>query len=195
MQKLRFTTFETVALEVVEQAVPIQHYLRQPQRLVRAIADPRLMEQVGGDRYCLKMRPLQILNLHFQPVVELKVWADARGRVYLQSESCEIRGIEYINARFHLDVGGKLTPVQRAGKTYLEGRADLAVDISLPTLLALAPRPILEATGNQVVKGVLSRIKQRLLEQLLADYRDWASDAAQQPAYQNPLSPAENPAA
>ena len=195
MQTLRFTTFETVELPVTNPSVPIQHYLRQPQRLVRAIADPRLMEQLGGDRYRLKLRPLHILSLHFQPAVVLKVWADARGQVYLQSESCEIHGIEYINTRFNLDVGGKLTPVQRGDLTYLEGRADLAVEISLPSLLALAPPAILEATGNHVVKSVLARIKQRLLEQLLADYRAWAETAVQQPKAYGLLSAAEHPTA
>ncbi len=192
---LRFTTSETVALDVVEQPVPIRHYLRQPQRLVRAIADPRLMEQLGDDRYRLKMRPLHVLGLHFQPTVVLQVWADAQGQVYLQSESCEIRGIEYINARFNLDVGGKLKPVEQAGKTKLQGRADLAVDIGLPSLLSLAPVSILEATGNRVVKGVLGRIKQRLLEQLLADYRAWANDEQQAAAQYGSLSTAENPTA
>jgi len=195
MQKLRFTTFETVEIAVADESVPIQHYLRQPQRLVRAIADPRLMEQLGGDRYRLKMRPLHLFSLHFQPAVVLKVWADARGRLCLQSESCEIRGIDYINARFHLDVGGKLAPVRRGEQTFLVGRADLAVDVSLPSLLALAPAAVLEATGDRIVKGVLGRIKERLLEQLVADYHAWASDAAQQPAPYGSLSAVEHPIA
>jgi hypothetical protein len=39
----------------------------------------------------------------------------------------------------------------------------------------LTPTAFLEMAGNSILKGVLSRIKQRLLGHLLQDYRHWAS--------------------
>jgi hypothetical protein len=33
---------------------------------------------------------------------------------------------------------------------------------------------LLEITGNSLLKGVLLRIKQRLMSQLLQDYQQWA---------------------
>lgn len=171
----RFTASETVEIPVEEQTVPIQHYLRQPQRLVRAIANPNLMEQLSESRFRLKMRSLNFMNMyHFQPTVVLKVWTDGNGRVYLLSEDCEIRGIEYINDRFALKVKGILSPIQKNEKTYLQGQADLEVKVELPPALRLTPKPLLEVTGNGLLKSVLVRIKQRLLSQLLKDYRHWA---------------------
>jgi hypothetical protein len=172
---IHLTASESLEIAVEEQSVPIQHYLRQPQRLVSAIADPKRMEQLSESHFRLKMRPLNFMDMyHFQPTVILKVWTGASGTVYLNSESCEIRGIDYINDRFFLNVKGKLFPHQHKDKTYLQGRADLEVKVELPPALWVTPKPLLEIAGNGLVKGVLSRIKQRLLGQLLKDYCQWA---------------------
>lgn len=175
---VHFNASESVELAVEEQTVPIQHYLRQPQRLVKAISEPKLMEPLSESLFRLKMRPLNFMEIYrFQPTVVLKVWAGASGTVYLHSQECEIRGIEYINDRFSLHVKGKLAPEQRQGKTYLSGKADLEVKVNLPPALWFTPKSLLEVTGNGLLKSVLLRIKQRLLTQLLQDYYQWASDA------------------
>lgn len=199
MKKIRFTASESVEIAVDQETVPIQHYLRQPQRLVRAIANPKLMEQLSEQRFRLKMRPLSFLDLYrFQPAVVLRVVANSEGTVFVNSEDCEILGNEYINQRFSLSLQGKLAPVQsQVGETLLKGRANLAVDVELPPPLWVAPKSLLETTGNGLLKGVLQRIKQRLLTQLLADYRQWANQDEQPRSAQlsSPLPAAENPTA
>ena len=173
---VRFSATESLEIAVEERSIPLQHYLRQPQRLVQAIADPALMEQLSDSQFRLKMRSLSFMEFyHFQPTVVLKVWADGDGTVYLNSESCEIRGIEYINNRFALNVTGKLSPQQRQGDTLLQGKANLEVKVALPPPLWFTPLPFLQLTGNSLLKSVLSRIKQRLLSQLLQDYHQWAN--------------------
>jgi hypothetical protein len=170
----RFQASESLEMLVEEQTIPIHHYLRQPQRLVNAIADPKLMEQLSESQFRLKMRPINFMEIyHFQPTVVLKVWADAQGTVYLLSESCEIRGIEYINQRFSLKVKGILFPHHREGKIYLQGQADLEVKVDVPPPLKIMPKSFIEVTGNGLLKSVLLRIKQRLLSQLLYDYYQW----------------------
>lgn len=197
MKKIRFTASESVEIAVNQETVPIQHYLRQPQRLVRAIANPKLMEQLSEQRFRLKMRPLNFLDLYrFQPAVVLRVVANSKGTVFVNSEDCEIVGNAYINQRFSLSLHGKLAPVSsQEGETRLKGRADLAVDVDLPPPLWVAPKPLLETTGNGLLKGVLQRIKQRLLTQLLADYRQWANqdEKLQSAQLSSPLPAAENP--
>jgi hypothetical protein len=171
-----FKTSESVQISVANQETPIQHYLRQPQRLVKAIADPQLIKQITDDVYELKMRPINFMEMyHFQPIVLLKVWSGSNGSVYLQSEGCQIQGIDYINRRFSLKLKGILYPQVSAGQTTLEGQADLEVGVELPTALMLTPRPFLERTGNKLLKSVLGRIKNKLTTQLIEDYRIWAS--------------------
>ena len=175
----QFVASQSVEITVPEQPVPIQHYLRQPQRLVNAIADSNRMEQLSQDCFRLTMLPLNFLSLNFQPTVDLKVWADSDGTVHLTSVRCEIRGLDYINQRFSLNLKGKLYPYQNNGVTKLKGRADLEVNVYIPLPFSLTPKPILETTGNGLLKSVLLRIKQKLMHQLLLDYRHWASQDTQ----------------
>lgn len=175
----QFVASQSVEIVVPEQPVPIQHYLRQPQRLVHAIADQNRIKQLNSECFRLEMRPLNFMTLNFQPTVELKVWADADGTVHLRSVGCEIRGLDYINQRFALNLRGKLYPSQNKGMTYLKGRADLNVSVDIPLPFSLTPKPILETTGNGLLKSVLVTIKQKLMHQLLLDYRHWANQGAQ----------------
>lgn len=179
--KIKFEGQEKVNLKVKQQQTPIQHYLKQPQRLVKTIADEKLMQYLGNDCYQLKMNPLNFLDIyHFQPVVILKVWTGASGTVYLQSESCEIKGIEYINRRFSLRLKGKLSPQileAEEDQIFLKGQADLTVEVDLPPPLWLTPQALLTATGNSLLKGVLMRIKNRLMSQLVEDYYNFAEIA------------------
>ncbi|MDR9405420.1 MAG: DUF1997 domain-containing protein [Halothece sp. Uz-M2-17] len=176
METVRFTASESVNLTVPPENTPIQHYLRQPQRLVKTIANPKLMTPLSENRFHLKMRPLNFLDLyHFQPSAILNVVADSNGAVTLTSENCEILGNDYINDRFSLQLRGKLEPIQENGKTYLRGIANLTVDVDLPPALWFTPRPMLETTGNGLLKSVLTRIKQKIMSQLISDYQQWAN--------------------
>ncbi len=171
-----FNASESVKISVEDEEIPIQHYLRQSQRLVKAIANPKLMQQVGNDLYELKMRPINFMEIyHFQPIVLLKVWSGSNGSVYLKSEGCQIKGIDYINKRFSLKLKGILYPQENQGKTTLQGQADLEVGVEIPTALMFTPRPLLEMAGNKLLKSVLVRIKQKLIVQLIKDYRAWAA--------------------
>jgi hypothetical protein len=191
--EIYFQAQEIVDLEVTQQTIPIQHYLRQPLRLVKTIANERLMKVLGFDRYQLQMKPINFLEIyHFQPTVILKVWNGASGNVYLQSESCEIKGIDYINQRFSLDLKGKLTPVEKDGKTYLQGKANLTVKVDLPPPLWFTPKSILQTTGNSILKGVLMRIKHQLVSQLLLDYDNFSKEEKMN-TFHNDLLPSNSP--
>ncbi|MBE9180780.1 DUF1997 domain-containing protein [Oculatella sp. LEGE 06141] len=189
----RFSASQSVQLTVPNQPIPIQHYLRQPQRLVNALVDPSRIEQLGADRFRLKMRPLNFMMLSIQPTVDMRIWAGADGVIHLQSVSCDIRGVEYINQRFSLNLVGRLVPDQIDGETRLTGKADLEVEVDLPPAFRLTPKSLLEATGNGLLRSVLLTIKQRLMHQLLSDYHRWAmvqlEGAEPRPLEQPSLSP------
>jgi hypothetical protein len=169
----RFTASQSVEIAVPEQPIPIQHYLRQPQRLVKALADNSRIEQLSEEVFRLKMRPLTFMSLSIQPTVDMRVWAESNGIINLRSLGCEILGFEYINQRFALNLKGHLSPNESSTGTRLQGKADLEVLVDLPPPFSFTPKPILEATGNALLKSVLLSVKQRLLNQLLADYRYW----------------------
>lgn len=172
----RFTASQTVEIAVPNQPIPIQHYLRQPQRLVHALVDSKRVEPLNEECFRLKMRPLTFMSLSIQPTVDLQVWAAADGTICLQSRRCEIRGFDYVNQRFALNLKGYLSVNQTQGKTVLKGKADLEVQVELPQPFLLTPTPILIAAGNSLLKSVLLTIKQRLLHQLLEDYYSWVKE-------------------
>jgi hypothetical protein len=174
-----FVASQSVEIAVAEEPIPIQHYLRQPKRLVQALVDPSRLQSLGSDCFRLKMRPLTFLTVSLQPTVDLRVWVNSAGAIQLRSVGCEIRGIEYINQRFSLNLVGQLSSVQVNGTTSLQGKADLRIQVEIPVPLCFTPTPILEATGNGLLKSVLLTIKQRLMHQLLLDYRHWVSDQPQ----------------
>ncbi len=169
----KFTASQSIEIAVPQQPIPIQHYLRQPQRLVNALVDSRRIQQLSEEVFRLKMRPLTFMSLSIQPTVDMRVWAESNGSIFLRSVGCEILGFEYINQRFALNLQGHLSPYQINTGTRLQGKADLEVQVELPLPFSLTPKPILEATGNGLLKSVLLTIKQRLLHQLLTDYRHW----------------------
>ena len=190
----RFAASQAVEMAVSKQPIPIQHYLRQPQRVVTALAASSQIEPLGDDRFRLKMRPLNFMTLTIQPIVDLRVWAEADGTVYVQSVGCEIRGVEYINQRFKLDLTGRLQPQQVNGATVLVGKADLAVQVDVPPPLDFTPKPFLEAAGNGLLKSVLLTVKQRLMHHLLADYTTWAmSSLSEEQVAQASVLPTNSP--
>lgn len=177
---IRFTASQSVEIPVPKQPIPIKYYLRQPQRLVNALVDNSRIQQLSEEVFRLKMRPLAFMSLSIQPTVDMRVWTDANGMIYLRSVGCEILGFEYINQRFALTLKGYLSPYQVNNNTRLQGKADLEVQVDLPLPFSLTPKPILEATGNGLLKSVLLTIKQRLLHQLLVDYRHWVISQTEQ---------------
>jgi Protein of unknown function (DUF1997) len=174
MQIVTFTADRSVEIVVPKQAIPIQHYLRQPHRLVSSLVDPSRIKQVGDDEFCLTMRTLSFFGFELQPTVYLRVWTEVDGTVRIVSTHCEIRGIDYIDRRFSLELIGELIPHEDRGQTYLIGNADLEVRVELPPPVSFMPRSIVESAGNSLLKGILNTFKQRLLNQLLADYVVWA---------------------
>ena len=169
----KFIASQSVEISVPQQSIGIQHYLRQPQRLVNALVDSTRIQPLTNEIFRLKMRPLTFMSLNIQPTVDMKVWAVPDGTVYLHSVGCEILGIEYINHRFDLKLKGHLSPYNNRNNTYLQGNANLEVLVELPLPFSLTPKPILETTGNSLLKSVLLTIKQRLLHQLIVDYCHW----------------------
>jgi hypothetical protein len=179
MQIVKFTADRSIDIAVPKHSIPIQHYLRQPHRLVRSLVDPNRIKQIGDDEFCLTMRTLSFFGFDLQPTVYLRVWTEADGTVRIASTNCEIRGIDYINQRFSLELIGKLSPYEKQGQTYLSGRADLEVQVVLPPPLSFTPKIIVESAGNNLLKSILIAFKQRLMHQLLADYTIWANTGAE----------------
>jgi hypothetical protein len=178
--RVQFSASQAVLIPVPTQPVPIHHYLRQPQRLIYALTDASRVDVLGDDCFRLKMRPLHFFMLSLQPTVDLQVKVQPNGQVELKSTACEIRGIEYINQRFQLDLVGELHPEVVQGQIQITGLAELQVQVDLPPPLWFTPQSLLETSGNGLLKSVLLTMKQRLMHHLIQDYAVWAREYHEQ---------------
>lgn len=184
----KFHASQRLQLNVVNEAIPIEHYLRQPQRLVEAITDSNRVERLGPSHFRLRLRSLQFMMLQFQPVAELEVRAQDNGTIHLNSYRCEVEGAEFLQDSFSLQLSGRLSPQQNGSVTEVVGQADLSVEVDVPAPLKLVPAAVLERTGTTFLNGILLTVKNRLERQLERDYRRWAT--AQSPAKLPTILPA-----
>jgi hypothetical protein len=172
----RFIAVQSVTIPVPAQPIPIQQYLRQPQRLVQALGTSTKIEPLGPELYRFTVRPLRFMQFNIQPSVDLRVWTADDGVLRIQSTACEVRGIEFINSRFRLVLTGELATVNGKTGPLLEGSVDLGVEVDVPPPLSIMPKAMLQSAGNGLLMSVLVTVKQRLLESVMIDYRQWVYD-------------------
>lgn len=168
-----FHATQSLKLKVPPAAIPIQAYLKQPQRIIQLLASENSLESLSGNTYRIKMRSVNFFMLSIQPTVDLKIWADETGTLYLKSFGSELRGIATLNEHFNLQVSGKMQPCLLGDKTYLQGSAELSLKIYLPPPFTLMPQSVLESTGNRLLASILLKMKQGLMQKLLYDYGRW----------------------
>lgn len=182
---VEFHALESVSITVPSQIVPIGHYLRQPQRIINTLSEQSRVKilsepalgNMGHQAFRLEMQSLRFLQLTIQPVVDMDVWTEKEGAVHLRSIRTKIRGTDWIDRRFTLELFGQIAPhTDNHGQTRLVGNADLKVCIDMPPIFRLTPHFVLEVTGNSLLKSVLLKFKQRLMQKLVADYVSWASN-------------------
>jgi hypothetical protein len=176
-----FQVSQTLKMVVPNEAISIEHYLRQPQRLVQAITDPSRIQQLAPSHFRLQLRPLQFMMLRLEPIVDLQVWTQAEGTLHLRSLDCQIRGAEFLPQSFALELAGILSPHRQGRTTELRGKADLKVRVDVPPPLKLLPDPVLEQSGRAFLNGILLTIKYRLERQLVQDYQRWVKAKLAQP--------------
>jgi hypothetical protein len=176
----QFTASQMIEMRVEEAQLPIEAYWADPQRLVYALVEPDRVRVLGAGLFEISVRSLSFLGLTLQARVVVEIWLED-GRVLVRSRSSELTGAEFLNHRFELTLEGQLAAVRSRSGVMLWGKADLMVRVDVPLPFSLTPRPILDATGNALLRTVLLSIQQRLNRQLLADYRSWAADRVNLP--------------
>ena len=168
---LAFSACQKLQLPVDANANRLPAYLNHEDRVVGALLDPSQLEPLGPGHYRYTVTKLQVFQLQIQPVVEI-VAVTAPQSILLQARDCELEGLGIVDD-FRLTLESHL----EATATGLEGEARLSVSVSQPPLLRLIPAAVLEATGRSLLAGILLSIKNRVGQQLLADFEAWCLDA------------------
>lgn len=191
---LRLASHQTANMQIARRAVPLSHYLKQPRRLVNALMNPDQVEELSPDTFRFHLRGFQFLMLNIRPVVDLQIDVSQDQVLIVRSVDGKIEGNQFVDRQFSLDLQGQLRLQEQESHTDLEGDVNLAIAVGLPPILSMTPQALLETTGNQILRGVLNTIKQRLMHQLASDYERWnrqqMAQTAPQLAFSAPSSPA-----
>ena len=164
---LAFSASQQLTLPVRDHPDRLAEYLKDEPRVMGALFDPSQLSSLGPGHYRYNVSRVQVFQLSIQPVVELAV-KTSDGQVEIRSLACELEGLGLVED-FRLDLLARLA----ADDDGLEGEAGLGVTVSRPPLLRLIPAGVMEATGRSVLGGILLTIKNRVGNQLLADFRAW----------------------
>ncbi len=168
---LAFSACQQLELPVDCNADRLPAYLNQEDRVVGALLDPSQLEPLGPGHYRYTVTKLQMFQLQIQPVVEIVAITQPQ-TIQLEARDCELEGLGIVDD-FRLTLESHL----EATATGLEGEARLSVSVSQPALLRLIPAAVLEATGRTLLAGILVSIKNRVGQQLLADFEAWCLEA------------------
>ena len=174
---LAFRASQHLDLPVASQSKHLRSYLRQEDRVIKALLDERQLERIGAGRYRYTVTTLQVFQLQVCPVVLLKI-EKGDGRISMQATDATLEGLGLVD-----DFQLSLEAVLEVADQGLQGEAMLGVNVSQPPLLKLIPKRVLESTGESILNGILMTIKGRVGRQLVRDFQDWClQSTAQQQA-------------
>ena len=174
---LAFRASQHLDLPVASQSKHLRSYLRQEDRVIKALLDERQLERIGPGRYRYTVTTLQVFQLQVCPVVLLKI-EQGDGRISMQATDATLEGLGLVD-----DFQLSLEALLEVGDQGLQGEAVLRVNVSQPPLLKLIPKRVLESTGESILSGILMTIKGRVGRQLVKDFQEWClQSTAQQQA-------------
>ena len=174
---LAFRASQHLDLPVASQSKHLRSYLRQEDRVIKALLDERQLERIGPGRYRYTVTTLQVFQLQVCPIVLLKI-EQGDGRISMQATDATLEGLGLVD-----DFQLSLEALLEVGDQGLQGEAMLGVNVSQPPLLKLIPKRVLESTGESILSGILMTIKGRVGRQLVKDFQEWClQSTAQQQA-------------
>ena len=166
---LAFSASQQLDLPVQSQIDQLPAYLREEDRVVKALLDPNQLERIEAGRYRYTVTTIQVFHLQVKPVVSLTVQQDGQTLI-MRAVDAQLEGLGVVD-----DFELSLESVLEASSTGLKGLATLGVRVSQPPLLKLIPRKVLESTGESILNGILLTIKGRVGRQLVDDFQTWCN--------------------
>ncbi|NJK72464.1 MAG: DUF1997 domain-containing protein [Synechococcaceae cyanobacterium SM2_3_60] len=169
-----FAAQQSASLTLAGSRAEVEAFCQEPEHLVAALIDRDRVVRHGVDLFRVRMRPIQALGLHIQPIVDLRLTTAPGAQVTLQATGCHLAGNDWLNQHFGLDFQGILQPETATEQSVtLAGLADLHVHISLPPMLRFTPAPLVQAVGNPIMQGVLLAIRHSLSQELPRQFYYW----------------------
>jgi|MDSY01.2.fsa_nt_gb hypothetical protein len=166
------------------QAVRLEDYMRLPVSAYAMLPMPAKasLARVPGtaNEFELCVPPLKFIFVEMEPRVRATV-ESYKDKVVITSDQCVISGSDMIhklrlNDKFRFQVQTVFTWDEHGG--HIRSDSKVIVEAEAVGPFSFMPRPILEATGCQVMRLAVDMIQGAFLKALGADWERFATDAA-----------------
>ncbi|XP_020263387.1 uncharacterized protein LOC109839370 [Asparagus officinalis] len=152
-----------------------------------SVLDAQRIERIDENTFRCYVYQIKFLGFEVCPVLVVRVEQEPFG-CCISLLSCKLEGsplVEAQNEKFSASMVNRIScsnGLNNSGLQKLTSDTTIEVNIDIPFAFRIIPVEAIESTGNQVLEQLLRSMLPRFLNQLVKDYKAWASgDASRQP--------------
>lgn len=171
-------------LPVKQLQKPLADYMTLPASQY-SVLDAKRIERLDADTFKCYVGGLHFLNFHVEPVLTLSVIVGDHGPTVklLSTELQGSKAIVEVNRKFTATMTNVVrwenfenSEMNGNGEKQIRSDVEIQVTLEVPGWFVL-PIKVIEKSGCAVMQRVLNTAVPRFLQQLEADYQQWASGA------------------
>lgn len=165
-----------------EQQILVDHppelafrYFAQNEELLRQFLGHDRVEGLGDGVYRVRLNPHGALGLTLRPTFDVQFVEHPPDRVEMRSLRASLAETTHDDAGFDARFTGEARFGPHPRGCRIDCWSEMAVDLTLPAMLAWMPAPPLEAIGNGIIQTAMHTLAGRLAPVLQQDIRRWVA--------------------
>ncbi|KAG0491569.1 hypothetical protein HPP92_004614 [Vanilla planifolia] len=177
--KARFIARRSESATVQQLQRPLSEYMALPASQY-SVLDAQRIERVDDNTFRCYVYRIKFFSFEVCPVLVVRVEVEPYG-CCIRLLSCKLEGsplVESQNDKFSASMVNKVSynsSLQNSQTQQLTTDTTIEVTIEVPFLFRAIPVETIESTGAQVLDQLLRVMLPRFLNQLVKDYKSWAS--------------------
>ncbi|KAK8952278.1 hypothetical protein KSP39_PZI004770 [Platanthera zijinensis] len=177
--RARFVARRSESSTVQQLQRPLADYMSLPASQY-SVLDAQRIERVDDNTFRCYVYSIKFFSFEVCPVLIVRVEEEPYG-CCIRLLSCKLEGspvVQAQNDKFSASMVNKVsydTALHHSQLQQLTSDTVIEVTIEIPFLFRWIPRNAIESTGTEVLERLLRIMLPRFLDQLVKDYRAWAS--------------------
>ncbi|KAJ6794564.1 Uncharacterized protein M6B38_230640 [Iris pallida] len=177
--KARFAAARSVAVSVHQLQRPLEEYMALPVSQY-SVLDAQRIERVDENTFRCFIYRLKFFSFEVCPVLLVRVEQEPLG-CCIRLLSCKLEGsplVEAQNDKFSASMVNRVSCSSGANNSELQKlttNTTIEVIIDIPSAFRMIPVQAIESAGTQVLEQLLRIVLPRFTQQLVKDYKAWAS--------------------
>ncbi|KAL5569480.1 hypothetical protein UlMin_026055 [Ulmus minor] len=185
-QRARFVARRKESIPVQQLERPLREYMSLPASQY-SVLDAERIERVDDSTFRCYVYKIKFFAFEVCPVLLVRVEEQPNG-CCIKLLSCKLEGSPIVvaqNDKFDAFMENKIScDSNRSDLSVEQLTSDTVIEVSIEIPFAFLPIPVnaIESTGTQVLEQILKIMLPRFMQQLVKDYKAWASgDVSRQP--------------